>query len=534
MPKCPICETEYVEEQVDTCPTCGWVLRLYPGGEEILESFSAESAALKQVEAWGKQMWEASQSQLSELSELHSELDRYLSADTGQLQSQLQESDWEREQLQTQLEDLAQEQVSSEHPQLELSQLAAKLDELGWQMQQASVERQQLQSEFSRLVSPLEERLEQIEQYLRANSEENLLDSGTESADGEIEPVSQVPQISISQSESVSTDKELSLQEVQLVEAYNRNPNSLSNDATEVSATAESMIQRDQSAVMEINRRGNYWIIPLEGLNYLVPKRNIMINEYNSKTVEKMFECRGYQPGESKGFQLLKPARVSPLSVGQMWQLEEPGILQFKAREDSIDPTEREIQPIDRDPEIPKIKSRQESTNIIPSWQEVQAEFEQIERGTAPVNQSTETPESQSQQLQDELYLSPEETDLVIAYNRNPGSLSKRAIEVLQTEESVHNRRLGSSEPVVLEKARRWGHYWILMRSECNYLVPRVNVKINELNYMMFESLFECRGYQPGIYRNFQLVKPARVEANSEKGNWQLVEPGILQFESNK
>ncbi|MFM7370459.1 MAG: hypothetical protein ACKO2Z_22270, partial [Sphaerospermopsis kisseleviana] len=66
-------------------------------------------------------------------------------------------------------------------------------------------------------------------------------------------------------------------------------------------------------------REGNY--------EYLVPKGNIKINEYNYETISSCFECIGYHPSSSSSFTLLKPATVS--SIGQHWQLVEPGKLQF-------------------------------------------------------------------------------------------------------------------------------------------------------------------------------------------------------------
>ena len=112
---------------------------------------------------------------------------------------------------------------------------------------------------------------------------------------------------------------------LQLISEYNKNPHSLLENAMEVSAADRSSVQE---VILEKVRRGNYWILNEADIDYMVPKHNIKINEYNSKTVVNLFECQGYQ-SEYSGFQLIKPAKVSAISKGETWQLVERGILQF-------------------------------------------------------------------------------------------------------------------------------------------------------------------------------------------------------------
>ena len=71
-----------------------------------------------------------------------------------------------------------------------------------------------------------------------------------------------------------------------------------------------------------------YCILQEGGVDYMVPKNNIKINEFSLNTVANLFECQGYRSGSS-GFQLIKPARVSAISRGETWQLVELGVLQF-------------------------------------------------------------------------------------------------------------------------------------------------------------------------------------------------------------
>ncbi|MCL2928432.1 MAG: hypothetical protein MGG37_10645 [Trichodesmium sp. MAG_R01] len=113
---------------------------------------------------------------------------------------------------------------------------------------------------------------------------------------------------------------------------YKEDPLSLSENAIEVSEADRSMVQprisSTQAVIIQKVRRGNYWILNEADIDYMVPRHNIKINEYNSKTVANLFECQGYQ-SEYSGFQLIKPAKVSAISKGETWQLVERGILQF-------------------------------------------------------------------------------------------------------------------------------------------------------------------------------------------------------------
>ena len=200
-------------------------------------------------------------------------------------------------------------------------------------------DRNELRRELNRLRSELstdiENRLRERETQQR-NYGTNTQNASTNRLNRLVQkvtpPASEGKQITSSKP-PVNSNKIYSAPTPQWITAYNHNPISLSRQATEVSETEESInnrrLGRNESAVLERNRRGNYWIIGEGGYDYLVPKGNMTVNEYNYKTVQALFECRGYQPGYSHNFQILKPARVSSISSGQTWQLEESGILQF-------------------------------------------------------------------------------------------------------------------------------------------------------------------------------------------------------------
>ncbi|HLO85396.1 MAG TPA: hypothetical protein VK203_10345 [Nostocaceae cyanobacterium] len=117
------------------------------------------------------------------------------------------------------------------------------------------------------------------------------------------------------------------------IPAYNDNPNYLKDYAIEVSETEESINQRrldgNQPAVIERVKKGNYWVISSEDRTeqYLVPKGDLKITEFNLQTIQSLFECRG-DAQENPKFQLVKPAVVQ-LMNSVTWQVTELGILQF-------------------------------------------------------------------------------------------------------------------------------------------------------------------------------------------------------------
>ncbi|PSB04291.1 hypothetical protein C7B64_04790 [Merismopedia glauca CCAP 1448/3] len=83
----------------------------------------------------------------------------------------------------------------------------------------------------------------------------------------------------------------------------------------------------NQLAILENKRGGSYWIIKEDSIDYMLPKQNLKINEYNYSTVEVLFECRNYDANYSD-YKLVKPARVQMVSGGT-WQLQERGIIEF-------------------------------------------------------------------------------------------------------------------------------------------------------------------------------------------------------------
>ena len=128
------------------------------------------------------------------------------------------------------------------------------------------------------------------------------------------------------------THQSSGLLDLLLISMYQQNYRSLLKNAIQVSETDESIVQRRlggaQGVIIQKVPRGNYCVLQEGGFDYIFPKNNIKINQYNLDMVANLFECQGYWSGYS-GFKLIKPARVSAISKGETWQVVERGILQF-------------------------------------------------------------------------------------------------------------------------------------------------------------------------------------------------------------
>ncbi|MEG3845353.1 hypothetical protein [Microcoleus sp. herbarium19] len=462
--KCPVCDTDYIEAEVEICRTCGWDLVPYSQGALSVAGQNLEG--LKQPEAWARQIWE----QMKQASQ-------------GQF-------------------------LLQNNPNVLIEQI-------------------------SKLISPLEQRLEAMEQYLKANYQAKLPYNPATSYDEVMPSIDQnIPKIITLSQPTTTTEIQLSLQEAQLVAAYNHNLNLLSKKTVEVSETEESMSQGGQLVTLESTRRGNYWIITAGEFNYLVPSPKLRINAHNYKTLEKLFDCCGYQPGKSNEILLLKSAKVSVMSIGQKWGLVERGLLYFEPREEGEVENQREIILVPEETPTSQSEFRQVRTSSYQNPQERQVESTLNHKIASDPNQSTPTPENQSRPAPPELYMSPQEAELVIAYNKNADSLLKlkKATEVSETDESINQRRLGIiGQPAVLQ-ASRWGDYWIIAEGSFNYLVPRSSIKFKQNTYETVQVLFECYGGQLGAFHQFKLLKAAQVSSIYPQ-KWELIERGILLFE---
>jgi gas vesicle protein len=106
---------------------------------------------------------------------------------------------------------------------------------------------------------------------------------------------------------------------------------------------------------------------------------------------------------------------------------------------------------------------------------------------------------------------------------------SSSPIEVSPTEESLANRRMGGSEPIVLENKRR-GYYEVYLNGNYHCLVPSQYFRINQNNYKSVEDLFECQNYDPNHSDSYTVIRPAVVYPLAGGQTWQLQQRGVLRF----
>jgi hypothetical protein len=145
-----------------------------------------------------------------------------------------------------------------------------------------------------------------------------------------------------------------------------------------------------------------------------------------------------------------------------------------------------------------------------------------------PFNQADNLYQSEATQiLENKTYIG-----LVNTYNTNPKLLDQKAIKVSEDKDSITRRHTDSSQKIVLKQINN-GNYWVIhddVDVNC-WLLPKINLRINQYSYETTKALFECHGYQLEHYNKFKLIKPAKVILlSSEEQTWQINELGILEF----
>ena len=147
----------------------------------------------------------------------------------------------------------------------------------------------------------------------------------------------------------------------------------------------------------------------------------------------------------------------------------------------------------------------------------------------APTPASRSVTPTESSEVNVSQSLTWEESNLVSKYNNNPNIFTNK-IEVAETKESNDNRRSGSNQAPILETSRR-ANYWIIIESGFYYLVPSPNLKLNQFNYKTVEAFFKCHNYREDSSQNVRLFKPAQVSALPGQEKWELIQPGVIQFD---
>jgi uncharacterized coiled-coil DUF342 family protein len=351
MPKCPVCDTQYDEVGVEDCPkychNCGWNLKLYlrnKPAEHFEQLLEKKPELLQDIEAWARTSWQKRNEQKEKLQETN--------INSVKLQELLNQVTKDRDELKIKLNGLEAQlkkdiysPLTQENNDLmrttqgvnleqEIKKLKDEIKELSEKQNlnltatngELQYLRQKLGERFTSIeyITKLNEKLEQIETFLTANSTYRT------------QPQSSYQEQQILQPSppTNSTEKPLTSEEHKLVSNYQHNKDKLSKTAIEVNVTSGTIDANrlgSQEVFLEKTIRGNYWIINWEGYKYLVPSKNIRLNSFNLRTIEALFECQAYQSGNSKDFQLLKPATVSELPEGETWKLVDRGILQFSS-----------------------------------------------------------------------------------------------------------------------------------------------------------------------------------------------------------
>ncbi|GEM_PF-4432871 len=160
-----------------------------------------------------------------------------------------------------------------------------------------------------------------------------------------------------------------------------------------------------------------------------------------------------------------------------------------------------------------------EPPTIIPQYfsPQISPELSNIPQTNVPISSTSE----QKQTIE----LNPLEDKIVKEYNQNLISLN--FVEVIETMDSQNKRRTGMNEAPLFEESKR-GDYCVINISNQFYLVPKLNLQLNEHSLKTLEILFYCSGHQRQS-QIFKLIKPAKVVLLAEN-KWRLIEQGTLQF----
>ncbi len=127
------------------------------------------------------------------------------------------------------------------------------------------------------------------------------------------------------------------------------------------------------------------------------------------------------------------------------------------------------------------------------------------------------------------LNLSPQESEIVDLYDRNPVLIARQAREVSETKNSIEQRQQGYNIAVILEK-RNNANYWLIAKDQL-YVIPRKHLSINRVT---LESLLALFDYQDiPNKKKFKLLKPAKAVLLTGSQNWQITERGVIKFELN-
>ncbi|WP_414567048.1 hypothetical protein [Nostoc sp. CCY 9925] len=360
MPNCPICQTEYVENH-EECSICAWDLTItLQNISPIPSGFGPNSEGSQKILHSIQKVWNKAQTStnLPCAASKSEELESFQLAKqdleenkklVSKLKSQLEEVTKQRDDLQKKLE-----QFQGKDAQNLIFERVRNLTERVYKLEISDKENIHKFQTIEKNVGDIQKNLVFFEDIDTENLKELPLKishietdiqeirekiASLESinprakANSSSEEDSQKSSSELKAASSQETKISLTIEENEIIKGYNTyQQNVPPPNAIEVNATEDSINNNrltGQNILLTKITRGNYWIVNQGGFNYLVPKKNLIINQHSYSTAEALFECWKYQPGDSRKFQLLKPAKVFELPEGEKWRLDNKGILEF-------------------------------------------------------------------------------------------------------------------------------------------------------------------------------------------------------------
>ena len=119
------------------------------------------------------------------------------------------------------------------------------------------------------------------------------------------------------------------------LDLYKQNPDACKSrySAIRVSENEENFQKRwggqQQDVILEISRKGNYWLIEERDTIYLVPIPNLRITEAIMGTVRELFDCENYIANYSS-VNIIQPAIVKAQpGIDRRWKPYQKGVLEF-------------------------------------------------------------------------------------------------------------------------------------------------------------------------------------------------------------
>ena len=352
MHKCPVCNKEYQyfekpgHGRVRFCSDGCWLLKIDSliGTQLSDPSYNQRYDLLKRIEDWANLKQQELEKYQKQVNELIQERENYKS-DLKKLNQQLSI-------FQSSMQGVTHNN-SNDAINTRLEKVENQYNQFYKWSSEWSLKQEKSWDEAKQHFQKLETRTEKIvelESKVNKLSEENQSYYFTvEAQNNEIKELNQKVDKFLSlleepkkkynqgQVESFNPVKDLSNEEVKIINLYQKNNTEvLSRRVTqEVNVTEESVNNyRLGGQKIFLNKssrgRGKYWIINEGSFKYLVPKKNLTIDQYSYNIIaEALFECKGYQQGRSQQFKVLKPAKVFELPEGEKWGLENKGILEF-------------------------------------------------------------------------------------------------------------------------------------------------------------------------------------------------------------